>query len=163
MATSNPPKKTKSTTFPEPLIVASSLTHKQTFIILHGRGSNAQMFAPPFLSTKLPDATTFQTAFPHAKFVFPTAPKRRAKIYNRSMIHQWFDNGSLSTPTESEELIMDGLSEISRYIHDLVSGAIKEVGAKNVIPNHGCFFIVGTRTAHFTSFPTHTCFPGPWH
>ncbi|CAD6575380.1 MAG: hypothetical protein ASARMPREDX12_007246 [Alectoria sarmentosa] len=132
MATSNTLKKTKSTTYPEPLLVPSTLTHKHTFIILHGRGSNAQKFGPPLLSTEISPGTTLQTAFPHAKFVFPTASKRRAQIYNRSIIHQWFDNWSLSVPTEREALMLDGLRESSSYVHGLITEAVKEVGANNV-------------------------------
>ncbi|GAB1314824.1 hypothetical protein MFIFM68171_05034 [Madurella fahalii] len=73
--------------------------HKQTFILLHGRGSSASKFGPPFLSTVFrdPAATqkttiTLQTAFPNAKFVFPVAPRSRATIYKRSIINQWFDS-----------------------------------------------------------------------
>lgn len=133
MTTFDPPKKAYSANYPDPLVVAPMLTHKQTFIILHGRGSNAQSFGPPLLSSKLPDGRTLQTAFPHSKYVFPTASKRRAQIYNRSTIHQWFDNWSLSTPSEKEELIVDGLRETSSYIHGLITEAIREVGARNVV------------------------------
>ncbi len=133
MTTSNAPRKIKSSAYPEPLVVLSILSHEQTFIILHGRGSNAQAFGPALLSTRLPDERTFQTAFPHTKFIFPTASKRRAQIHNRCTIHQWFDNGPLSSPTEREELMVDGLRETSSYIHNLITEAVKEVGAKNVV------------------------------
>ena len=132
MATSKASKKSSSTEYPEPLIVLPTLTHKQTIIILHGRGSNAETFGPPFLNTKLPDGRTFHAAFPHAKFVFPTASKRRAQIYKRSIIHQWFDNGSLTTPNERESLMTDGLRESSTFIHGLLTEAMQEVGAENV-------------------------------
>lgn len=133
MANSIPPKKADSTTYPDPLVVPATLHHKQTIIILHGRGSNALKFGPPLLSTQLPDGRTLQTAFPHAKFIFPTASKRRAQIYKRSIIHQWFDNWSLSTPPKREELMIDGLRETSQYIHSLLTEAIAEVGASNVV------------------------------
>ena len=132
MATSKSPKKIVSTVYPEPLVVLPTLTHKQTIIILHGRGSNAETFGPPLLNTKLPDGRTFQAALPHAKFVFPTASKRRAQIYNRSIIHQWFDNGPLTTPNERESLMTDGLRESSKFIYTLLTEAIQEVGAENV-------------------------------
>ena len=124
---------TKPPTYPEPLVVPSSLTHKQTIIALHGRGSNAQAFGPLLLSTKIPDGRTLKKALPHAKFIFPTASKRRAQTYNRSIIHQWFDNGPLATPTEREELMIDGLRETSNYIHLLLREAAEEVGATNVV------------------------------
>jgi len=133
MAAPDPPKKLKSAIYPEPLIIPPILSHRQTFIVLHGRGSNAQTFGPPLLSTQLPDSRTFQAAFPHAKFIFPTASKRRAKIFKRSMIHQWFDYWSLPAPTEREDLMLDGLLETSQYIHGLLTEAIKEVGAEKVV------------------------------
>lgn len=126
-------KNTKPAAYPEPLVVLPSLAHKQTIVALHGRGSNAQAFGPLLLSTKIPDGRTLKTALPHAKFVFPTASKRRAQTYNRSIIHQWFDNGPLSTPTEREELMIEELCETSIYIHRLLREAAKEVGAENVV------------------------------
>jgi len=132
MTAPDTPKKLKSAIYPEPLIVPPILSHRQTFIILHGRGSNAHTFVPPLLSTQLPDGRTFQAAFPHTKFIFPTASKRRAKIFKRSMIHQWFDYWSLSAPTEREDLMLDGLCETSRYIHGLLAEVIEEIGAANV-------------------------------
>ena len=126
-------KKTKPPTYPDPLVIPPSLTHKQTIIALHGRGFNGQAFGPLLLSTKIPDGRTLKKALPHAKFVFPTASKRRAKTYNRSIIHQWFDNGPLCTPNEREELMIDGLRETSIYIHRLLREAAEEVGAMNVV------------------------------
>ena len=65
--------------------------------------------------------------------MFPTASKRRANIFARIPIHQWFDNWSLQTPTENEELQFDGLRESSIYIHRLLETEIAAVGAKNVV------------------------------
>ena len=132
MAPADPPKKAISP-YPELLIVPPLLEHRQTFIVLHGRGSNAETFAPPLLATDLPDGRTFRAVFPYAKFIFPTASKCRARAYKRSMIHQWFDCWSLTTPEEKEELMLDGLRETSRFIHGLLGDAIEEVGASNVI------------------------------
>ncbi|KAL2040499.1 hypothetical protein N7G274_006942 [Stereocaulon virgatum] len=125
--------KSKSGAYPDPLIVSSTLSCKETFIILHGRGSNAEKFSSALLDTKLPDGQTFQTVFPHAKFVFPTASRRRAVVYNRSFIHQWFDNWTLDKPSKKEELQIEGLCETSAYIHDLLQKEIAIVGAKNVV------------------------------
>ena len=133
MTTFKPPAKVKSTDCSETLVISPTLTHKQTFIILHGRGSNAQKFGPPLLSTKLSDGRTFSSAFPHAKLIFPTAFKRLAHVYNRSTIHQWFDIWLLSSPAEREELMIDGMRETSKYIHSLLTEAIEEVGPENVV------------------------------
>ena len=113
MATFKPPEMVKSTLNPQAFIVPPTLSHKQIFVILHGRGSNARTFGPPLLSTELSNDRTFQAAFPHAQFIFPTASKHRAQVYNRSIIHQWFDNGSLSNPAEKEWLMINGLRETS--------------------------------------------------
>ena len=127
------PPKGKSGAYPDPLIVNLTLSHKQTFLILHGRGSDAQKFGPALLDTKLPNGQTLQTAFPHAKFVFPTASRRRAIVYNRSFIHQWFDNWTLDKPLKKEELQIEGLRETSAYIHGLIQKEIAIVGARNVV------------------------------
>ncbi|KAL9015517.1 MAG: hypothetical protein Q9185_007082 [Variospora sp. 1 TL-2023] len=121
------------TTYPDPLIIPPLQVHKQTFIILHGRGSDASTFAPPLLNTQVSKMHTFQSSFPNARFVFPTASKRRAQIFNRSVINQWFDHWSLQTPDERTELQIEGLRETSRYIHTLLRGAIEDVGAENVV------------------------------
>lgn len=147
--------------YPDPLVFEPlQLPHQHTFILLHGRGSWAEKFGPELLRTPiqssqpgLPDpstqessvvdtsqagktALTLQTAFPHARFVFPTAARRRATIYKRSLTHQWFDNWKLDPPaTEREELQIDGLRETALFLHQLLRSEIAIVpgGAKNVV------------------------------
>lgn len=150
--------------FPDPLIFEPlQLPHRQTFILLHGRGSWAEKFGPELLRTPTqnrnpisPDfnekdraddgprdtsqtvkpAMTLQTAFPHARFVFPTAPRTRATIYKRARTHQWFDNWKLDPPaTEREELQITGLHETTKYLHQLLRTEVSIVpgGAKNVV------------------------------
>lgn len=126
-------KLAKSSIYPDPLIIPSLQEHKQTWIILHGRGSIAQKFGSELLSTHIPNHGSLPQAFPHAKFIFPTASARRATIYKRKEIHQWFDNWHLEAPTEREELQIDGLRETSVYVHKLLKAEIAIVGAKNVV------------------------------
>ncbi|KAL8796488.1 MAG: hypothetical protein Q9195_001162 [Heterodermia aff. obscurata] len=133
MATNRASKAPKSSICPNPLIVLPLETHKETWIILHGRGSNAEKFGSELLATPIPEHQTLPQAFPHAKFIFPTASLRRAIIYKRSLITQWFDNWSLQTPTEREELQIDGLRETSAFIHAILREEIAVVGAENVI------------------------------
>ena len=121
------------TTYPKPLVVPPAKEHKQTFILLHGRGSNASKFGLEILAAKIPSLRSLVQAFPHAKFIFPTASKRRAAIYNRTPIHQWFDSWYLQNPTEREELQIDDLIETSAYVHALLKEQIGLIGAKNVI------------------------------
>ena len=119
--------------YPKPLIVPPLETHKETWIILHGRGSNAQKFGPELLATLLPGHETLAQALPHAKFIFPTASVRRATIYKRSLTTQWFDNWSLDTPTQREELQIEGLRETTAFIHGILRKEIALVGPENVI------------------------------
>ncbi|KAF2809934.1 alpha/beta-hydrolase [Mytilinidion resinicola] len=116
-----------------PLIVPSNTTHTHTFIVLHGRGSNAHDFGPRFSSARTSAGHTLQELFPGVKLVFPTAKKRRAALYNRAWISQWFDNPSLDNPTERQEIMYDGLRESSGIIRGLIQEEAKLVGANNVV------------------------------
>lgn len=141
-----------ATDYPEPLVIAPlSQPHKQTFIILHGRGSSGEKFGPVLLNTPItatssadfplsttpsPTPTTLASAFPHARFVFPSAARRRATLYRRAYTHQWFDNWKLDPPaTEREELQEPGLRETTAYLHRLLRREIEQVGggARNVV------------------------------
>jgi predicted esterase len=118
-----------------------TLPHKQTFILLHGRGSSGQQFGTPLLMSPIPsingaELTTLDQIFPHARFVFPTAARRRATVYRRAYTHQWFDNWKLDPPaTDREELQSPGLHETTAYLHHLVRAEIALVpgGAPNII------------------------------
>lgn len=140
--------------------------HLQTFIFLHGRGSWAEELGPELLrapirvpepglvpgahgngddssanaTKKTPRAeeaiVTLQTAFPHARFVFPTAARRRATIYKRALTRQWFDSWKLDPPaTDREELQVGGLRETTGYLQQLLRAEILLVpgGARNVV------------------------------
>ncbi|PGH15440.1 hypothetical protein AJ79_02416 [Helicocarpus griseus UAMH5409] len=142
-----------SPNYPQPLIVPPLKAHKQTMILLHGRGSNGPQFGEDLLRTQLPSSPTssspfpetLRTAFPHAKFVFPTASKRRAVQFNRSVITQWFDlwwsppssksNSEKTVFSHREELQIRGLRESTTFLHDLLRQeiALVEGGAKNVV------------------------------
>jgi len=76
---------------------------------------------------------TFYDYFPNTKFIFPTAPLRRAVVFKRSLTHQWFDNWSLTEPELKEHLQAQGLLETSAYLHDMLRDEIEIVGASNVV------------------------------
>jgi predicted esterase len=129
-----------------PFVFSPKQPHKTTLIILHGRGSTAEKFAEPLLNyavscpaTTDPEApsptttSTFKDYFPNTKFVFLTAPLRRAVAFNRSLTHQWFDNWSLTEPEVKQHLQIQGLRETSFYLHNLLREEIRVVGAKNVV------------------------------
>ncbi|KAF2499421.1 alpha/beta-hydrolase [Lophium mytilinum] len=117
----------------KPLIVPSKTTHTHTFIVLHGRGSNAHDFGPKFSSARTSSGHTLQECFPGVKLVFLTAKKRRAALYNRAWINQWFDNYSLDDPTKRQEIMYDGLRESSAIIRSLIQEQAALVGANNVV------------------------------
>ncbi|KAM5429174.1 hypothetical protein McanMca71_007820 [Microsporum canis] len=134
--------------YPEPLVISPLDVHQYTFILLHGQGSSAVKFGPTLLSSPisgLPGSTcpecTLASTFPHAKFVFPTASRRRATVYKRSIINQWFDSWTLSTDTAPpatalerqmrESLQIDGLRETATYLHELLRREVSLLGGNS--------------------------------
>jgi predicted esterase len=79
------------------------------------------------------DEVVFQDCFPNTKFVFPTAPLRRALAFNRSLTHQWFDNWSHRHPELKQHLQVLGLCQTSIYLHQLIQQEIDIIGAPNVV------------------------------
>ena len=123
----------KASPYLEPLVIQPSEQHKQTWIVLHGRGSNAQKFGGELLATPIPGYESLQSALPNVKFVFPTAAISRARIYKRSLIHQWFDNWSLLDPEEREEQQSEGLRKTTLFLHQLIKKEIAIIGVENII------------------------------
>ncbi|KAJ7800001.1 Alpha/Beta hydrolase protein [Mycena olivaceomarginata] len=126
--------KMKQLIWPEPLVVQPTGTHTHTIILLHGRGSNAERFGLELLKAQTSaNNKTLPEHFPGLKFIFPTAKKRRAVMFNRTPINQWFDNGSLDEPLEKQDLQYDGLRETSAFLHGLVTQEAQLVGVERVI------------------------------
>ncbi|KAE8343231.1 hypothetical protein BDV24DRAFT_172985 [Aspergillus arachidicola] len=100
-----------------PLVIAplKSDRHTHTIILLHGRGSNGERFGQVFL-----ESTDIARRLPTAKFVFPTARKRRSTVLKRIPISQWFENYSLEDPNTRTELQVDGLEESTRFLRGLI-------------------------------------------
>lgn len=125
-----------SSLYLEPLIVGpASGVHKQSWIVLHGRGDNAHSFAKGimgFLNIPLPDGRTLDQHLPDVKFVFPTASYRRAKTFKRIPITQWFDIYSWNS-TEHLDWQVEGLRETTAWVHRLMRREIEAVGAENVV------------------------------
>ncbi|MCJ1445234.1 MAG: hypothetical protein MMC23_005739 [Stictis urceolatum] len=123
----------------EPYVVSSQKSHKQTFIILHGRGDQGENFGARLLmwtvnGPQLSEPTSnLQDVFPHAKFVFPTAKLRKARALNNTKVHQWFDIWKITEQTDREELQFKGLRETTTFIHSLLRKEIAVVGRENVV------------------------------
>ncbi|KAK5660173.1 hypothetical protein OQA88_13642 [Cercophora sp. LCS_1] len=85
---------------------------------------------------------TLRTLFPQAKFTLPHAPRSRATIYKRSVIPQWFDSWHVDLDLDDESdireaknqdwLMVEGLQEITAYLHGLIREEIALVGGRNV-------------------------------
>ncbi|KAK8151815.1 putative phospholipase/carboxylesterase [Phyllosticta citrichinensis] len=119
--------------WPEPLIVNPTAPHTHSIILLHGRGSDAEHFGIELLKNRNSEDRTLGDCFPGAKFIFPTAKKRRSTAIKRIPINQWFDNFSLGDPSERQHLQYDGIRETSAFVHDLIEKEASLVGL-----SHGC-------------------------
>lgn len=126
--------------WPDPLVINPTATHTHSIILLHGLGSNAERFGPELLKATTSSSATSTTDcddskagtltdhFPTVKFIFPTAKKRRATVFKRMPINQWFDNFSLQDPSKRQDLQYDGLKETSAFVHKLIADEAKLVG-----------------------------------
>ncbi|PGH02493.1 hypothetical protein GX51_04661 [Blastomyces parvus] len=145
--------------YPTPVTIEPLKSHRQTIILLHGRGDNGAKFGSHMLSIPFPEPPlpspnspprflTLGDAFPHAKFVFPNAPQRRPRQHQYDVINQWFDlwwlppsssatdgNSDRPFPPERDSVQSSGLRESTRFLHDLLQRetALVEGGAKNIL------------------------------
>lgn len=132
--------KRKQMIWPNPLVIHPTATHTHSIILLHGQGSNAERFGLELLKATTSSSATSTTDcgdskagtltdhFPTVKFIFPTAKKRRATVFKRMPINQWFDNFSLEDPSVRQDLQYDGLKETSAFVHKLIEEEAKLVG-----------------------------------
>ncbi|KAF3925355.1 hypothetical protein ABW20_dc0109821 [Dactylellina cionopaga] len=108
-----------------PFVVQPSSVHSHTVILLHGRGSNGSKFGQEFITSASSTGKTLAETFPGAKFIFPTAKKRRAIVFKRMPINQWFDIHDFDRRNYREHIMVDGLQETTEYIHDLIEQELK--------------------------------------
>ncbi|KAK6524720.1 hypothetical protein TWF281_011620 [Arthrobotrys megalospora] len=111
---------THGNVYPEPFIVHPVTPHTYTIILLHGRGSNGPKFGAQFIGTNTSTGKKLPEIFPSAKWIFPTAKKRRAVIFKRIPIHQWFDVYDIDNRSYKEHLQVDGLQETTQMLHGLI-------------------------------------------
>ncbi|KAK2734876.1 hypothetical protein FQN57_001439 [Myotisia sp. PD_48] len=105
------------------VVQPSGPNHTHTLVLLHGMGSNAELFGIELLeSTKIP------ARLPSVRFVFPTAPMRRATRFKRLHIHQWFDCYSIDDPNERSDLQIEGLCETASSLRNLIDDEAKLLG-----------------------------------
>ncbi len=118
--------------FPEPFVVSPKLEHRHTFIILHGRGRIGSNFGSQLLETATSSNKTIQLVFPHAKFIFPTASRGRAKVTDK-YTHQWMVSIHGNDFTEQQDLMAEGLKISCEYIQGILRREIDIVGEENVV------------------------------
>lgn len=125
--------KRKQIIWPEPLVIHPTTTHTHSILLLHGRGSNAERFGLELLAARSSAQKTLAEHFPGAKFIFPTAKKRRSTVLKRTPINQWFDNFSLEDPSQRQHLQYHGIKETSEFVTSLVHREAEVVGMERIV------------------------------
>ena len=127
---------------PASYIVQPTQNHICSFILLHGLGSTGEKFGIELLDTGRPsDGRKLTEIFPGARFIFPTAKKRRSSALRRILITQWFNIASLDDLSYQRESQVEGLSDSAVHLFDILEKEIEAVGPGNVILggiSHGC-------------------------
>ncbi|KAI1329958.1 phospholipase/carboxylesterase [Xylariaceae sp. FL0255] len=110
-------------------IVEPTTKHSQTFILLHGLSSNGLKFGKELLETgKTSAGKTLPDLFPGARFIFPTAKRRRSTAFGRKKLTQWFDIARLPDPSYRKETQLKGLAESAVEIRGLLRQEIEVAG-----------------------------------
>lgn len=118
---------------PVPLVYQPKGPHTHTFIILHGRGSDAQAFGPQFMLSEHSSGKRLRDLLPGMKFIFPTAKRRRMAAQNRCTLNQWFDIVSLKNTSTREDVQIEGLRESTTFIHQLIRNEMQHVPSDSII------------------------------
>ncbi|KAI0122203.1 alpha/beta-hydrolase [Daldinia grandis] len=125
-----------------PFIVESTSNHTHSFILLHGLGSNGRKFGEELLGTGVTsDGRKLTDIFPGARFIFPTAKRRRSSMIRHAILTQWFDIASLDDLFFRPNTQTKGLVESHGEISHLVKDECQKVSHQNVILggiSHGC-------------------------
>ncbi|KAH9998887.1 acyl-protein thioesterase [Xylariaceae sp. FL0662B] len=117
-----------------PFIVEPTSHHTHSFILLHGLGSNGHKFGQELLETGIcSDGRKLNEIFRGARFIFPTAKRRRSSAFNRTKLTQWFDIASLDDVAYRQNTQLEGLAESAREILDLIRDEAQKIPPKNII------------------------------
>lgn len=121
---------------PAPFVVEPTAPHTRTFILLHGLGSNGEKFGKELLDTgKTSSGLTLPQLFPGAKFIFPTAKRRRSTAFGRSMLNMWFDPIHYQDPPLPKELQVPGLADSATDLLELIQreAETNQLGPENIV------------------------------
>ena len=110
-----------STSHPQPIVIPPSNPHAHTIILLHGLSTNGSILRTQLLSTALTSAgLTLPQAFPGVKFVFPSGALRTCTALNGTVSNSWFDIASVADRTVGEDQQIEGLTESTTYLCELM-------------------------------------------
>ncbi|TGJ88223.1 hypothetical protein E0Z10_g542 [Xylaria hypoxylon] len=110
-------------------IVEPTTKHSHTIILLHGLSSNGEKFGKELLETgKTSAGKTFPDLLPGARFIFPTAKRRRSSAFGRKKLTQWFDIARLEDPSYRKQTQLQGLAESAAEIRELLRQEIEVTG-----------------------------------
>ncbi|RDL38330.1 Uncharacterized protein BP5553_02670 [Venustampulla echinocandica] len=115
-------------------VIQSTSAHTHTIILLHGLGSNGQKFGSELIESGVSSAGMKLTEiYPGAKFVFPTAKKRRSSAFHRARLNQWFNIASLDDPAYRREVQLQGLAESALEIREILAQELVTIPSRNII------------------------------
>ncbi|KAF2973013.1 hypothetical protein GQX73_g528 [Xylaria multiplex] len=110
-------------------IVEPRSKHSHTIILLHGLSSNGEKFGREFLETgKTSAGRTLLDLLPGARFIFPTAKRRRSSAFGRRKLTQWFDIARLQDPSYGKQTQLQGLAESAVEIRELIRREMEVAG-----------------------------------
>ncbi|KAI0155113.1 phospholipase/carboxylesterase [Xylariaceae sp. FL1272] len=123
-------------------IVHPRTTHTHTIILLHGFSSNGEKFGKELLETGITSSgKKLQDLLPGARFIFPTAKRRRSSAFGRKRLTIWFDVARLPDPSYRKGTQLQGLAESAVEIRELLRREMELVPAKNIVlggMSNGC-------------------------
>ncbi|KAI0815625.1 phospholipase/carboxylesterase [Xylaria sp. FL0064] len=105
-------------------IVEPTTKHSHIIILLHGLSSNGEKFGKELLKTgKTSAGKTLPDLLPGARFIFPTAKRRRSSAFGRKKLTQWFNIARLADPSYRKETQLQGLAEIRELLRQEIDVA----------------------------------------
>ncbi|KAI6093906.1 acyl-protein thioesterase [Hypoxylon rubiginosum] len=115
-------------------VVEPTSTHSYSIILLHGLSSKGESFGTELLETGVTSTgKKLPQLLPGARWIFPTAKRRRSTTFGRAMLTQWFDVVRLPDPEYRRETQLQGLSESVLEIRELIHQEMSKVPPEHII------------------------------
>lgn len=110
--------------FPLPQVILPTTAHRNTMIMVHGRGSDGKDFAEDLFNAEAITGETLQQRLPGTKWIFHMAHWRQSTFWKFQM-KEWFDLWSVEDLTLREGLQVNGLYESILYIRNIIDEEIQ--------------------------------------